>query len=145
MQEFLNTPLLGDIAKALSLDLSQELAEPPKFALCPVVGRSAGGATVLARFKGPIGLPNHEDFSRALEELMSGAPQKIMLDMADASLSKSAVGTLLAFAGKALGRNIPLYIYRPSQQISLVLREVGIASFFRYLSNEDDILASLVF
>ena len=142
MKEFLTSSILGELARTLEADIA--LAEPGVFPCCPLVGRVAGGETVLARLKGPIGLRNRQEFQNALHHIVRNNPAKVILDLADASLSRSAMGVLLDFASLGHGRGKRLYLYRISAQIRSLLKELGLKAFFSYLETEDDVPATLV-
>lgn len=143
MKEFLDSYLLRDFATAMLADMG-ELTETPRFACRPLAASTSERSTVIGRFKGDIGLPNGQEFTDALDDLFINNPLKIILDFAEASLTRSAVGILLDFAATAHGRNKRMYLYRPSEQIRAILRELGLSCFFSYLESEDDVIASLM-
>lgn len=143
MKEFIDSPLLGNLAKALAVDINSVTA-PAKYPCRPLAAETAGGRTVLGRFLGPIGLPVRQDFKNALDDLVTDSAQKVILDLAETSLSKSALGVLLSFTAQVVGRNSRLYLYRPSAQIRSALKELGLTAFFSYLETEEDLIATLV-
>ena len=114
------------------------------FACRPLVARSAERKTVFAVFTGQIGLADVPVFKSALHDLTTGNPAKIIVDFADISLTKSAVGALVSFAALIHGLNKRLYLYRPSGQARAVLKELQLSPFFSFLEKEDDIIATLV-
>ncbi len=143
MKDFVSSYLLGDLARTLLADLNDP-AWSPRFSCRPLSGRTADRDTAVGRFRGDIGLPNLAEFKEALDELVVDNLVKVILDFKDATLSRSAMGALVAFAATMHGRNKRLYLYRPSQQIRARLKELQLTSFFSYLETEDDIIATLV-
>lgn len=142
MNEFIGTNLLGSLAAALAADI--ESAEAVRFPCRPLVALTAERNTALGRFKGQIGLPNLLEFKAALNDLAGSASSKIILDFASVALTKSAVGTLIAFAAAMHGLSKRLYLYRAAPQVRAVLKELGLTRFFSYLETEDDVIATLV-
>lgn len=143
MKELASSYLLGDIIRALDLDIEQA---PPatRFSCCPLIAYTAGHNTVLGRFRGEIGLPTLIDYRNALISLVSGNVMKIILDLQAVTLSKSAMGELVTFAATVFGRQKRLYLYRPSEQVRCSLHDLGLTPFFSVLGTENDILATLV-
>lgn len=101
------------------------------------------GSTSLGRFYGTIGLSEQAAFRAALGDLINDAVMKIILDLGSASLTRSAVGTLVAFAADAHGRNKGLYLFRPVEKTRVVLEELCISRFFTFLETEEDVIATL--
>lgn len=143
MKEFLDSYLLRDFARAMLANMD-DAAQTPRFACRPLAASTSERSTIIARFKGDIGLPNRQEFADALDDLYTDNPLKIILDFAEASLTRSALGILLGFAATAHGRNKRVYLYRPSEQMRALLWELGLSCFFTYLETEDDVIASLV-
>ncbi|MDR2488803.1 MAG: STAS domain-containing protein [Desulfovibrio sp.] len=143
MNEFIDSPLLGALARVMVVDISSDF-EGVRFPCRPLATYTAERNTALGRFKGQIGLPNLEEFRDALNDLMSKNISRIILDVAAVRLTKSAVGALIAFAAAMHGYNKRLYLYRSSAQLRAVLKELGVTAFFSYLETEDDIIATLV-
>ena len=143
MHELASSYLLGGLIQALELDIEHADATTG-FPCCPVICYTAGRNTVLGRFRGEIGLALLNDYRSALASLVSGNVMKIILDFQAATLSKTAVGELVTFAGTVFGRQKRLYLYRPSKQVQQQLHELGLTPFFSSLATEDDILATLV-
>ena len=143
MEEFLDSYLLRDFARAMRAD-SSKLDEAPRFACRPLAASTSGRSTVIGRFKGDIGLPNRQEFKDALDDLIADNPLKLMLDLSEPSLTRSAVGILVDFAATGLGRNKRMYLYRPSEQVRALLKELKLTDFFSYLETEEDVIASLV-
>ncbi|MDR1490485.1 MAG: hypothetical protein LBS65_08410 [Desulfovibrio sp.] len=100
--------------------------------------------TVFGRFHGRISLSNDTEFRMALYDLVSGGVEKVILDLKDACLTRSTIGTLVVFSASMHGRNIRLYLYRPALQIKAALAELNLISFFHFLETEDDIITALV-
>lgn len=143
MNDFVDSPLLGSMAKALLADIDN-VPVNALFPCRPLAAATAGGRTMLGRFKGDIYLSTNKEFKDALEDLARDGPQKIVLDLAKTALSKSAVGTLLSFAAEGHGRNSRLYLYRPSKQIRDALKGLGLLGFFSFLETEEDFMATLI-
>lgn len=143
MKEFLDSPLLGSFARALAADMGA-LPEAAMFPCRPVAASTAGNRTMLGRYQGAVSLRNSQEFKNSLADLAQNNPQKIILDLAEASLSKTAMGILVDFASDGHGRNNRLYLFRPSPQIRGVLRELELQPFFSILETEEDLLASLI-
>lgn len=110
----------------------------------PLTARSSECNTVFGLFRGEIGLGAVPDFKAALYDLGKDDAVKVILDFKETSLSRSAIGTLLAFAASVFGRNRRLYLYRPSPQLRAALRDLGLKDFFTTLESEDDVVAALV-
>jgi anti-anti-sigma regulatory factor len=143
MKEFVESPLLGSLARILTVDISAEI-EGVRFSCRPLASYTSERNTVIGRFKGQIGLPDLREFQDALDDLMSKNISRIILDFAAVFLSKSAVGALIAFAAAVYGHNKRLYLYRPSPHLRAVLKELEVTAFFSYLETEDDIIAAIV-
>ena len=143
MNEFVNSTLIGGVAKALTADIDAD-AGSDRFPCRPFAARTSEGGTSLGRFKGQIGLSALGEFKNALDDLVTANLSKIILDLAAVSLTKSAVGVLVAFAASIHGRNKRLYLYRPSPQVRAVFKELGLTRYFSYLDAEDDLIATLV-
>jgi anti-anti-sigma regulatory factor len=143
MREFVDSPLLGALARILLVDITHE-PEGIRFPFRPLVAYTADRCTVLGRFKGQIGLLNQKTFEASLDDLVSENLSKIILDLAAVSLTKSVAATLIDFAAAMQGSNRRLYLYRPSGQVRALLKELGITAFFSYLESEDDIIATVV-
>ncbi len=143
MKNFANPCVLGDLTKALAADIVTVDAAAP-FSCRPLHGRTAERDTALGRFRGEIGLPNLAEFKAALNDLVMNTVLKVILDFAEVSLSRSAVGALVGFAAAMHGRNKRLYLFRPSAQVRKTLKDLGLTGFFTVLETEDDILATLV-
>lgn len=143
MKEFFTSSLLGDIAKALAADIAK-VPEASLFPCRPIAAATAGGRSVLGRFRGTIALGNCKEFEEALAELVKNHPHKVILDMAEVALSKTAMGILVNFAADGHGRNNRMYIFRPSEQIMLILGELDLHSFFSFLETEEDVMAALL-
>ena len=143
MKDFYDSPLLGDLAKVLDADITRT-PEAALYPCRPLAAATAGNRTVLGRFRGTIALRDCKGFREALADLAKGNPQKIILDLAETALSKTAMGILVNFASDGHGRNNRLYLFRPSAQIRQVLKELNLAPFFSFLETDEDIMASLL-
>ncbi len=143
MNEFIDSTLFGSLAKTLTADINEEVTGM-RFPCRPYAAYTSERNTSLGRFKGQVGLPSLKEFKAALDDLVSENLTKVIVDLANATLSKSAVGVLVGFAAAMHGRNKRLYLYRPSPQIRAVLKELSLSAFFSYLETEDDIIATLV-
>lgn len=143
MKEFLDSPLLGSMAKALEVDLTKVHAAT-MYPCRPVASATAGSRTALGRFSGTISLRNSKEFREALADLTRNNPQKIVLDFAAVALSKTAIGILVDYVSDGHGRNNRIYLFRPSAQVKEVLRELELEPFFSILETDDDLLASLL-
>lgn len=143
MLELANSLLLGDFAKALTISPAS-VAEKSRYACRPIAVCTAERNTCLGRFVGQIGLADVPEFEEALHDLATANPSKVILDLAEVSLTKSAVGALLSFAAAMHGHNKRLYLYRPSEQIQAVLKELDLTPFFNVLREENDVIATLV-
>lgn len=131
------------LAKAMAI----EPVDPytgARFPCRPLVARSAERHTAFGIFTGQIGLSAVPEFTAALHDLSAENPLKIILDFSRLSLTKSAVGALVAFAAAVHGRNRRLYLYRVSAQIRGVLEKLNLTPFFSFLETEDDIITALV-
>ncbi|MDR1946908.1 MAG: hypothetical protein LBQ51_07070 [Desulfovibrio sp.] len=114
---------------------------------CPCLRLVAHGylrKTVFACFQGHIGLADSDVFKAALNGLVLDSTDKVILDLKDVQLTATTVGVLVAFAGSMHGRDIELYLYRPSAQSRACLYERNIASLFKIFETEDDVTASLL-
>ncbi|MCL1939043.1 MAG: STAS domain-containing protein [Desulfovibrionaceae bacterium] len=135
------------LAENLSKVLIVEPVDPymgPRFPCRPLVAHSAEWHTTFGMFSGQIGLSAVPEFTAAMHDLFTENLSKVILDFAQLSLTKSAVGALVAFAAAMHGRNRRLYLYRASAQILGVLKELKLTPYFTFLAAEDDIIATLV-
>jgi anti-anti-sigma regulatory factor len=140
MKDFIDSPLLGECARALALDLA---AVPRgKFACCPVI-HTRENSTVIGRFTGAIGLPQIREFREALLSLTAEGMEKVILDFAAVSLSRTAMGALVAFTASVRGNDKRMYLYRASQEVRALLAELELTPFFYFLETEDDVLMAL--
>ncbi|MDL2279444.1 hypothetical protein LJC15_02110 [Desulfovibrio sp. OttesenSCG-928-G11] len=121
-----------------------EPGRPLPFACRPLTARSTERHSVIAFFQNGIGLQCIDQFKSSLHDLLTQETAKIFLDFSSATLSRTALGTLMAFAAAVHGNNKRLYLYRPSAQLRSELKKVGLSDFFQVLDHEDDIVASLV-
>lgn len=121
-----------------------EPGKPPPFACRPLSARSTERRSVIAFFQNGIGLQCIDEFKASLHDLLTRETAKIFLDFSAATLSRTALGTLMAFAAAVHGNNKGLYLYRPSAQVRSELKKVGLSDFFQIYDHEDDIVASLV-
>lgn len=137
----------GDLPEGLAGLFTPDRLEPGRaqpFACRRLTARSAEKRSVIAFFCNGIGLQCIDEFRAALHDLVSRETAKIFLDFSGATLSRTALGTLVAFAAAVHGNNKRLYLYRPSSQLRSELKKVGLSAFFPVLEQEDDIVASLV-
>jgi anti-anti-sigma regulatory factor len=135
------------LTENLSKVLIVEPVDPymgPRFPCRPLVARSAERHTAFGMFSGQIGLSAVPEFKAAMHDLFTEGLSKVILDFAGLSLTKSAVGALVAFAAAVHGRNRRLYLYRTSAQILGALKELGLTSYFTFLETEGDVIAVLV-
>jgi len=116
----------------------------PRFSCRPLVAHSAEKHTAFAIFSGQIGLSAVPEFTAAMHDLFSENLAETILDFSRLSLTKSAMGALVAFAAAIHGRNKRLYLYRTSAQIRSALQELQLTPYFRFLETEDDVIATLV-
>jgi anti-anti-sigma regulatory factor len=141
MKDFVDSPLLGECARAMNLDLA---AVPRgKFACCPVIARTRENSTVIGRFTGSIGLPQIGEFRDALFSLTAEGMERVILDFATVSLSRTAMGVLVAFTASVRGNDKRMYLYRASQEVRALLAELELTPFFYFLETEDDLLMAL--
>lgn len=143
MNELVDSSLFDALANILAANITAA-PEDARFPCRPFAARTAERSTSLGRFTGQIGLPALKEFKASLDDLVSENLSKVILDFADVTLSKSAVGVLIGFTAAMHGRNKRLYLYRPSSQVRAILKELGLTYFFSYLDSEDDIIATLV-
>ncbi|MDR2162238.1 MAG: STAS domain-containing protein [Desulfovibrio sp.] len=141
MKEFVDSPFLGEFARALTADLGA--ASGGEFPCRPVMARTVENSTVLGRFTGAIGLPQIREFREALFSLIMENMEKVILDFETASLTPTAVGVLMAFASSIRGNDKRMYLYRASRQIRDLLRELELTPFLYFLETEDDVLTAL--
>jgi anti-anti-sigma regulatory factor len=142
MKDFINSSLLGECARALTVDLAD--APGGKFACCPVIARTRENSTVIGRFTGAIGLPQIGEFREALFSLTAEGMEKVILDFETVSLSRTAMGVLVAFTASIRGNDKRMYLYRASQEVRALLGELELTPFFYFLETEDDVLMALV-
>ena len=142
MKEFTGSSLLGECARALVLDLAA--VREGNFACCPVIARTRENSTVIGRFTGAIGLPQIREFREALYSLPAEGMEKIILDFETVSLSRTAMGVLVAFTASIRGNDKRMYLYRPSKEVLALLDELDLLPFFYFLETEDDVLMALV-
>lgn len=100
--------------------------------------------TALGRFRGEVNLADLAEFTSALNDLVTDRVLKVILDFNDVSLSKTAIGAIVAFAATMHGKNKRLYLFRASEQVRESLEQLGLTPFFSYLKEEEDIVATLV-
>ncbi len=143
MQYFSQSNLMADIVAALQEDITQPRAAA-RFACCPIIAFTYEKNTAIGRLVGDIGLANIKEFSAALDELLPEKVQKVILDLEHVTLSRTAMGALVAFSATTYGLNKRLYLYKPSAQINDLLIELAIKGFYVCLDSEDDILATIV-
>ncbi len=141
MENFSHADPLQSLREALQQNLAE--VENPKRPCRPVGLLLPEGSASLGRFHGSIGSAELEDFKGALAELNGENILKVFLDLADVSLSRSAVGELTAFAADIHCGNRRLYLFRPTEKIRAVLDELNISRFFSLLEDEDDVIAGL--
>jgi anti-anti-sigma regulatory factor len=142
MKDFIGSPLLGECARALSLDLAT--VRNGKFACCPVIARTKENNTVIGRFTGAIGLSRIKEFREALFSLTAEDMEKVILDFETVSLSRTAMGVLVAFTASIRGNDKRMYLYRASCEVRALLEELELMPFFYFLETEDDVLMTLV-
>ena len=142
MKDLTHSALLGDFISAFALDL-HSVVRGGEYPCCPVVAQTKEHSTIVGRFTGEIGLPRVNEFKQALRGLIVGDIQKIIADFQDVTLTRTAVGALVAFVASVQGHNRRLYLYRPSKQVCDLLAELELLSFFSVLATEDDILVRL--
>ena len=116
----------------------------PRFPCRLLVAHSTERHTVFGVFSGQIGLSAVPEFTAAMHDLLSENLSKVVLDFSQLSLTKSAVGALVAFAAAMHGRNRRLYLYQTSAQIRDVLRELKLTLYFSFLETEDDLITTIV-
>ena len=143
MKQLASCLLLRDFVDVLSADIST-VSEGYIFTCRPLKGATAEQDTVLGRFQGNISLSGTKEFQQALDELVTDKLVKVILDFDKVTLSRTAIGALVAFAGTVHGRNKRLYLYRVSDQIRTSLQQLGLLGFFTLLESEEDILTTLV-
>ena len=141
MDTFTQINPLNSLRNALQKDLAT--IENPSHSCRPVALFLPEGSTSLGRFYGSVGLADMSAFQAALGDLVTESVLKIVLDLAEISLTRSAVGGLVAFAADIHGRNKRLYLYRTPQKLRAVLSELDIRSFFGFLETEEDIISTL--
>ena len=147
MQDFVDSPLLRDLAAVMDAPLlpsEGDDARQQRFACRPLAAYTSERCTVLGRFTGQIGLARVAEFKAAMNDLVEENVRKVILDFSHIALTRSAVGALVVFAGAMHGRNKRLYLFRCSDQVLGLLRELGLSRFFSFLENEDDVIATLV-
>ena len=115
-----------------------------RFACRPLAANSVERHTVYGLFSGQIGFADVPIFSVAIHDLATENMVKVILDFADVTLTKSAVGALVGFAAAMHGRNKRLYLFRCSVQVRALLKELDLLPFFSFLESEEDILGALV-
>jgi anti-anti-sigma regulatory factor len=116
----------------------------PRFPCRPLVAYSVERHTALGVFNGQIGLSAVPEFTAAMHDLITENLDKVILDFAQLSLTKSAVGALVGFAAAIHGRNKRLYLYRASPQICAMLKALNLTPYFSFLETEDDVIATTV-
>jgi anti-anti-sigma factor len=141
VKDFINSSLLGECARALTQDLAE--AGEGKFACCPIVAHTRENSTVIGRFTGAIGLPQIPEFREALYSLAMEGMEKVILDFETVSLSRTAMGVLVAFTASIRGNDKRMYLYRASREVRALLDELELTSFFYFLETEDDVLMAL--
>lgn len=141
MESFSHANPLLSLRRALGTNLAEVIN--PTHPCRPTALFLPEGSTSLGRFYGDIRLADLPAFQAALGDLVTDAVLKVVLDLAAAGLTRSAVGTLTAFAADLHGRNKSLYLFRPSEKIRAVLDELGIGPFFSFLETEEDVVATL--
>lgn len=135
---------LSETLCAVFTPLLQEADRPAAYPFRPLVARSFERRTVFCVCTGQIGLADCERFKASLQELCTEQTVKIIADFSALSLTKSAVGALVAVAAFTHGLNKRLYLYAPSPQVRALLKELELTPFFSYLETEDDIISTLV-
>lgn len=143
MQKYPASMLMQDILTTLKSDLNSAGTDL-LFACRPLKGSTFEKDTVLGRFRGEVGLAGVNEFKAALDDLVTEKLVKVVLDLAEVSLSRTAIGALVTFAATMHGRNKRLYLYRVSDQVRTSLHQLGLTGFFSYLETEEDILTTLV-
>lgn len=143
MKKLADSLLLKDFVDILTTDINR-IGTDMMYSCRPLKGATAEQDTVLGRFRGKIGLAGCQEFQVALNELVTDRRVKIILDFADVSLSRTAIGVLVNFAASMYGRNKRLYLYRASEQVMSSLSCLGLKDFFSFLETEEDILITLV-
>lgn len=136
----LNNELDEDLFSVLEVE-EAGTDETPRFACRPMRANSMERNTVYGRFTGQIGLSRTTEFLEAMYDLSTGQTMRVVLDLSDIQLSKSAVGALISFAANMYGRNKRLYLYKISPQLNKFLKDLNLHGFFTYLENEEDIIA----
>lgn len=147
MEDFLESPLLRELATAFTADLAsqeQQDEHDTRFFCRPLAARTSERCTALGRFYGHIGLPSVEEFKAAMNDLAEENVNKVILDFSEAALTRSAIGALVGFAASMHGRNKRLYLLRCSDQVRGQIHELGLKHFFTYLETEDDMLTTVV-
>ena len=133
---------IGEIGKTLLAD--REQGGVPRFVCRPVAARSSERNTSYGFFVGEIGIAGLGEFKEALFDLAKEDLSKVIVDLCAATLSRTAVGALVAFAASMHGRNKRLYIYHPSPQVRALLKDMKLFDFFTFLETEDDVILTLV-
>ncbi|MDR2892309.1 MAG: STAS domain-containing protein [Deltaproteobacteria bacterium] len=110
----------------------------------PLIYETNGRKVVMGVFHGTISVANADNFSPALQEMITGNVEIIILALENVTkLSHSAVGILVDFAAGVLGRSKQLYLYKPTQHIEQRLQDLNVAGFFKILHSEDELICVL--
>ncbi|MDR0827803.1 MAG: hypothetical protein LBN33_08020 [Desulfovibrio sp.] len=138
MDDVTNSDVLEGLSDLLTLSLGESKSGSP-YACRSFSAYSGERHTAYGRFHDRISLSNNTEFRSALYGLVGENTNNVILDFKDAFMTRSTLGTLVAFAASMHGRNVRMYIYRPAMQIKAALIELKLASFFRFLNSEDDV------
>ena len=110
----------------------------------PLIYETAGRKAVMGVFRGTISVANVDNFSPALQEMITGNVEQVILGLESVTkLSHTAVGILVDFAAGVLGRGKQLYLYRPPRHIEQRLEDLNVAGFFKILRSEDELVCVL--
>ncbi|MDR2743683.1 MAG: STAS domain-containing protein [Desulfovibrio sp.] len=143
MNKEIDASVLEGLADLFTISIGEAKSGSP-YACRAFSAFSGERHTVFGRFHGRISLSNSTEFHLALYDLVGGGVEKVILDLRDAYLTRSTIGTLVAFSASMHGRNVRLYLYRPAPQIKAILAELNLISFYHFLETEDDIITALV-
>ncbi len=142
MEDLSNSYLVGDFIKTLRADITTATPNT-NYGCCPLIAYTSGRNTVLARFAGQIGIKNLQDLKSVFSQLLSNNVVKIIADLENATISKAALGELVAFVATCFGMQKRFYLYNPSDAIMRTLQESNLSEYFSYLKSHDDIIATL--
>ena len=97
---------------------------------------------VVVTFSGEITLEVTGTIKEQLENALHQAPfTTLVVDLADIGfMDSSGIGFLVALNTRIMGQGRKMFLYRPSQQVRKTLSLVQLASFFKTLESEDELL-----